>query len=130
MKTKGIRQTHALSFSWLSRTKSWSECAVDNYNDDGEDRDGDENWYQYRTQPFCANAAYSLYGIRKGHFWHFARACAKATFINSFFTYGGADVLAEAIGMNVDTYYGDGYSDDDNAYAMSNAYCFVVDNDE
>ena len=45
----------------------WSECAVDDTDDNymGDNRDGDEQWYQYRTQGFCANAAYSLYGQRK-----------------------------------------------------------------
>ena len=46
----------------------WSECSVDGFDDDGEDRDGDEYWYQYRTQPFCANAGFSLYGVLKNHF--------------------------------------------------------------
>ncbi|KAL3923908.1 MAG: hypothetical protein SGILL_001374 [Bacillariaceae sp.] len=31
----------------------------------GDYRDGDELWYQYRTQPFCANVAYSLFGVTK-----------------------------------------------------------------
>merc|ERR1719343_1278272 len=45
----------------------WSECAVDDTDDGymGDNRDGDEQWYQYRTQGFCANAAYSLYGVKK-----------------------------------------------------------------
>lgn len=75
----------------------WSECSVDNYDDDGENRDGDEYWYQYRTQPFCANAAYSLYGVLKDAItpvlpWDH---CSRSTYINSFFTYGGADTLLE-----------------------------------
>ena len=37
----------------------------------GDNRDGDGQWYQYRTQGFCANAAYSLYRRRKDevHSW-------------------------------------------------------------
>lgn len=96
----------------------WSECAVDEYDDDGENRDGDENWYQYRTQEFCGNAAYSLYGIRKGHFT--VNSCSRGTYINSFFTYGGADNLAEAVGKSVNVYYsGNGGS--------SNAECMALD---
>ena len=51
----------------------WSACAVDDTDDAhmGDNRDGDGQWYQYRTQGFCANAAYSLYGRRKDevHSW-------------------------------------------------------------
>lgn len=38
----------------------WSECGIDDTDDAymGDNRDGDEKWYQYRTQGFCANAAY------------------------------------------------------------------------
>ena len=45
----------------------WSECGIDDTDDAymGDNRDGDEQWYQYRTQNFCANAAYSLYGRKR-----------------------------------------------------------------
>ena len=98
----------------------WSECGVDNHDDDGENRDGDENWYQYRTQEFCGNAAYSLYGVKKGHF--VVNTCSRGTYINSFFTYGGSDVLAEALGISVKQYY---YDDD----SYSNADCLLLENE-
>ncbi|KAL7554808.1 hypothetical protein ACHAWF_018357 [Thalassiosira exigua] len=85
----------------------WSECAVDDTDDGqvGDYRDGDEQWYQYRTQGFCANAAYTLYGRKKSvGGW---RSCSQAHYINTFFTYGGADVLLEALGETPVVYYRD-----------------------
>ena len=92
-------------------SRSWSECAVDDNDDDGENRDGDENWYQQRTQQFCANAAYSLYGIPKHHVSVFH--CSRAHYIDSFFTYGGADTLIDAIGKTPTVYFDDDVVDDD-----------------
>jgi hypothetical protein len=102
----------------------WSECALDDTDDavQGDYRDGDEQWYQYRTQSFCANAAYSLYGIKKeaeskGVFGWLTNSgggwggCQKKHFINSFFTYGGADNLLAALGEVPAVYYDD--EDDD-----------------
>ena len=46
----------------------WSECSAGDDTDDaymGDNRDGDGQWYQYRTQKFCSNTAYSLYGLKK-----------------------------------------------------------------
>lgn len=122
----------------------WSECSRgDNYDDDGENRDGDEYWYQYRTQPFCANAAFSLYGVLKNHwltmpFHH----CSRATYINSFFTYGGADTVLEALNVQVQTVFDEmddygGDDDDDGGYGggggygktHSNAVCYEVENE-
>jgi len=110
----------------------WSECAIDNNDDDGEGRDGDEQWYLARTQGFCANAAFSLYGIPKNRFS--VMSCSRGNFINSFFTYGGADTLLNALGkepkVHYDGAYVNGYynSNYENGYNVSNADC-VVDED-
>jgi len=110
----------------------WSECAVDNNDDDGENRDGDEQWYLSRTQDFCANVAFSLYGIPKNHVS--LMSCSRGNFINSFFTYGGADTLLEAIGKQPKVYYDSAYtngyynSNYDNGYNNTMAVC-VVDDD-
>lgn len=111
---------------------SWSECAVDNNDDDGEDRDGDEQWYLSRTQDFCANAAFSLYGVKKGRLS--LPTCSRANYINSFFTYGGADTLLRALKRQPSVYYNGEYVDGwyNSNYATygnaSNSDC-VVDND-
>ena len=80
----------------------------------GDNRDGDEQWYQFRTQEFCANAAYSLYGRRKldvllGKWGE----CTERHFINSFFTYGGSDNLLKAVGITPKVYAGNDYSNAD-----------------
>jgi hypothetical protein len=118
----------------------WSECSVDQYDDDGENRDGDEYWYQYRTEAFCANAAYSLYGMLKDgppnlQPWN---ACRRSTYINSFFTYGGADTVLEALGLTAATVFDDfnGGGNNDNkrdggdAADHPNAVCYVVEGEE
>jgi len=69
------------------------------FDDDGENRDGDEHWYQGRTPFYAANAAFSLYGTLKNRPFSFGR-CTKANYINSFFTQNGADVLVEALGIS------------------------------
>jgi hypothetical protein len=106
---------------------SWSECTVDNTDDGyvGDNRDGDEQWYQYRTQDFCANAAFSLYGIKKGSYD--LGFCGRHQFINSFFTYGGADNLLKAAGVRPKVYYS-GYDDQYDNETASNAMCVEVDN--
>ena len=105
----------------------WSECSVDSFDDDGETRDGDEYWYQDRTQPFCANAAYSLHGELKSH-WGGFNSCTKSTYINSFFTYGGADTLLSVLGISTSTVFDDEYGDDDgNSNTNSNAVCYAID---
>jgi len=110
----------------------WSECAVDNNDDDGEGRDGDEQWYLARTQDFCANVAFSLYGIPKNHMS--VLSCSRGNFINSFFTYGGADTLLDALGKTPSVYYNAEYTDGfynsyyAYGYNVSNANC-VVDED-
>lgn len=74
---------------------------MDDWNDDqaGDNRDGDEQWYQYRTQSFCANAAFSLYGQKKKSIFNFGGGCTERHYINSYFTYGGADNLLIAVGI-------------------------------
>lgn len=103
---------------------------MDNNDDDGEDRDGDEQWYLSRTQDFCANVAFSLYGIPKNHLS--LMTCSRGNYINSFFTYGGADTLLNALGKTPKVYYDGEYVDNwyNSNYASntSNADC-VVDND-
>jgi len=76
----------------------WSECAVDDNDDDGEGRDGDENWYQGRIQEFCANAAYSLYGIPKNWISAPLMGCSQGHYIDSFFTYNSSDIFLRAMG--------------------------------
>jgi hypothetical protein len=115
---------------------SWSECAVDDTDDavTGDNRDGDEQWYQYRTQEFCANAAYSLYGAKKGELALFG--CTRGHFINSFFTYGGADNLLKAAGKNPVVYYddynygGDNNNNNGNYSYNTNAMCQAINYDD
>jgi hypothetical protein len=106
---------------------SWSECTVDNNDDDGEGRDGDEQWYLSRTQDFCANVAFSLYGIPKNQLS--LLSCSRANYINSFFTYGGADTLLKALGKTPHIFYDgeyvDGYYNSNYGYNTSNADCVV-----
>lgn len=107
---------------------SWSECASSFvYDDDGEGRDGDEQWYLARTQQFCANVAFSLYGIPKNHIS--LLSCTRSNYINSFFTYGGADKLLEAIGRNPQIFYDgeyvNGYYNSNYGGNVSNADCVV-----
>lgn len=108
----------------------WSECAVDDTDDAylGDNRDGDEQWYQYRTQNFCANAAYSLYGRKKGEGWSFGSGgCSRKHYINSYFTYGGADTLLTNLGVEPEIYYGGNDEDGDNDSSSSNAYCVELE---
>jgi hypothetical protein len=92
----------------------------------------DEYWYQYRTQPFCANAAYSLYGTLRnasplssiGSF----SSCSRGTYINSFFTYGGADTIVEALTLKTGSTSFDsmGYNDG-SSNSHPNSVCYVID---
>ena len=91
----------------------------------GDNRDGDEQWYQYRTQEFCANAAYSLYGAKKGDLSVFG--CTRGHFINSFFTYAGADNLLLAAGMEPIVYYNNNGEKGNNA--GTNAQCQEIENE-
>lgn len=79
-----------------------------------------------RTQEFCANVAFSLYGIPKNHIS--LLSCTRANYINSFFTYGGADKLLEALGRHPSVFYDgeyvDGYYNSNyNSGNSSNAEC-------
>jgi hypothetical protein len=89
------------------------------FDDDGENYDGEEQWYQGRVSGSAANAGFSLYGTLKNRVS--LGGCRRGTYINSFFTNYGADVLVGALGLNVDTSYSycheydyDSYYDDDN----------------
>lgn len=91
----------------------WSEFGLGtSYDDDGENHDGDGNWYMSRTQPFRANAAFSLYGTLRDDV-NFIGGCKKGTYINSFFTYLGADTIVKLFGLGVsafpDASYGSNY---------------------
>ena len=83
---------------------AWSPNSVTAFDDDGENYDGEDAWYQGRTgSGSSANAGFSLYGTLKNRMQF--GGCRKATYINSFFTTNGADVLIDALGLNVDTSY-------------------------
>ena len=118
----------------------WSECAVDDADDNymGDNRDGDEQWYQYRTQDFCANAAYSLYGQKKeDEFFPSFSGCSRRHFINSFFTYGGADNLLKSIGespvvysyQDTDDGNDDNGNDEDGDGSSANTACVEIEYD-
>ena len=90
------------------------------------------HFLQYRTQNFCANAAFSLYGQKRGDKGLFSLfSCSQRHFINSFFTYGGADSLLKAIGETPIVYYDDGDQDDNNddgsGGTSANAACVEID---
>ena len=70
---------------------------------------GDDYWYMGRTPCFRAQAAFSLYGIPKGHLdiSLSGSKCHKATYINSFFTTMGPEAFVAPLG--VDTTYGNSY---------------------
>jgi len=106
---------HPLS-TLLTLQTVWSECTIDETSEDqtGDNRDGDEKWYQYRTQNFCANSAYSLYGQKRHSILNF-KGCSERHYINSYFTYGGADTLLKAVGITP-IIYNDG--------SESNAVCY------
>ena len=123
---------HFVSHQSISHLCSWSECAVDDTDDSvvGDNRDGDEQWYQYRTQEFCANAAYSLYGAKKEDSGFFG--CTRGHFINSFFTYGGADNLLQAVGITPVVYYnndGGNGNKQGSSSGNSNAVCHEIESD-
>lgn len=124
----------------------WSECYGSNgqFDDDtykGDDRDGDEVWYQYRTQDFCANSAFELYGKRKDDTSLVSRytGCTQMHYIDSFFTYGGADNLLWSLGITPttfdysSTYYGGGGEGGGEQHngdgGSSNNVCFAIDYD-
>jgi hypothetical protein len=83
---------------------AWSPNKIASFDDDGTNYDGEEQWYLGRTAGSAANAGFSLYGTLKNRLLP-SGGCHRATFINSFFTNNGADVLIDALGLNVDTSY-------------------------
>jgi len=114
----------------------WSEYGLgDNYDDDGENHDGDENWYMTRVQPFRANVAFSLYGILKEDSFYLGRRCGRGTFINSFFTYEGADAILQGLGKSFTNVLTDddnwkNNNGDDDAYNNPGVGCYESDDDE
>jgi hypothetical protein len=98
----------------------WSEYGIGTtYDDDGENHDGDENWYRTRVQAFRANAAFTLYGILRNDF-HYGNKCSKKTYINSFFTSVGANKIAQLFDINVSPFA-------DSAFESN--YCYSFDNE-
>jgi hypothetical protein len=98
----------------------WSEYGLGtSYDDDGENHDGDEQWYMTRTQPFRANTAFSLYGTLRSGFSGWGGNCNKKTYINSFFTLMGADTIVDALNMGVQAF------PDNDGYGA--AYCYEYD---
>jgi hypothetical protein len=98
----------------------WSEYGLGvTYDDDNENHDGDENWYMTRVQPFRANAAFSLYGILRGSLS--AGGCRRGTYINSFFTYMGADSILQALHKSPSTAF------PDEAYGSAGCYQYYGD---
>lgn len=84
---------------------AWSSNAAQ-FDDDGEYHDGEDAWYQGRIAGSSANAGFSLYGHLKSSLPRLGFGnCRKATYINSFFTNNGADVLVDALGLKVDNSY-------------------------
>ena len=81
---------------------AWSPNAAQ-FDDDGEYYDGEDAWYKGRTAGSAANAGFSLYGSLKNRLS--MGGCRRGTYINSFLTTNGADVLVQALGLNVDTSY-------------------------
>lgn len=78
---------------------AWSPNTITAFDDDGEYYDGEDAWYQGRTAGgSAANAGFSLYGTLKHRLQ--LGGCRRATYINSFFTNNGADVLVDALGLN------------------------------
>jgi hypothetical protein len=51
-----------------------------------------------RVQQFCANAAYSLYGIPKNWISAPLMGCTRGHYIDSFFTYNSSDVFLRSLG--------------------------------
>lgn len=99
----------------------WSEFGLGmNYDDDGENHDGDGNWYMTRVQPFRANAAFSLYGTLREDS-SFGGGCKKRTYINSFFTYMGADSIVRLLELGVSAF-------PDSSYGSNKCYEYYDEN--
>lgn len=88
----------------------WSEYGLGNsFDDDGENHDGDGTWYMTRVQTFRANAAFSLYGTLREDGAFSGGGCKKKTYINSFFTYLGADTIVNLLELGVSAFPDYGY---------------------
>lgn len=88
-----------------------------------------------RVQPFRANVAFSLYGILKEDNFYLGRRCGRGTFINSFFTYEGADAILKALGKSFTNVLTDddnwkNNNGDDDAYSNPGIGCYESDDDE
>jgi hypothetical protein len=65
----------------------------------------------------------------KNH-WGGFNSCTKGTYINSFFTYGGADTILSVLGIKTSTIFDDEYVDDDGSSSKnSNAVCYQVEDE-
>ena len=84
-----------------------------------------DQWYLGHTQCFKANSAYSLYGILKDTSAEQENGsyCHKGTFINSFFTTAGVEVIAQAFGLGSYLQADDGGG---NYTAMPSSQCSYV----
>ena len=71
-------------------------------------------------QHFCANAAYSLYGIPKDWVSLPLMGCSRGHYIDSFFTYNSSDVFLEALGYSTTDYFN---NDDNLEWGGGNAAC-------
>mmetsp|Transcript_28493 Transcript_28493/g.37282 ORF Transcript_28493/g.37282 Transcript_28493/m.37282 type:complete len:288 (-) Transcript_28493:80-943(-) len=97
----------------------------------GEDG-GEDYWYMGRTQCFRANAAYSLYGVTQDTKYDPSlrkSKCNKWTYINSFFTMYGAEIVSDAVGFYDD--YGTSICTSNGNYSTTmgcSAGKFVKDN--
>lgn len=89
---------------WSEYTSKTNEQDYDEEDDDEEDVDELDNtfWYLGRTQAFRANAAYSLYAVKKGQ--PAKNPCSKAQYVNSFFTTLGIEGFAEPLGLEYEEY--------------------------
>lgn len=91
------------------------------FDDDGENRDGQDGWYEGRTAAGAANVGFSLYGVPKGTL-NVLGGCTRGTYINSFFTTNGVDGLNTVLDLGLDTsnaaycqaYYGDNNNNNNN----------------
>jgi hypothetical protein len=78
----------------------YHHCAWSDLEDaDGDDNacgvnQDDERWYLGLTECYRAEAAYSIYGVRKGEE---DVGCHKSTFVNSFFTTTGVEYFSESL---------------------------------
>ena len=94
---------------WLAPYYAFSTSAFGVPANDEENLAYESYWYLGYTQTYRANAAFSLYGILKGHR---DRGCTRGTFINSFFTRFGAQSFIEAMQLKGHLSWSNNYNDD------------------